>query len=56
MMPPGKVLIFLAADRLTGPAKGLFQLFGHAGGAPWDFVLGLFHLRGTCPVRLCPRS
>jgi glycosyltransferase involved in cell wall biosynthesis len=53
MMPPGKVLIFLAADRLTGPAKGLFQLFGHAARAPWDFVLGLFHLRGMGPVREC---
>src|SRR5262249_2188685 len=42
MTTTGKVLIFLAADRMTGPAKGLFQLFSHSAGAPWDFVLALF--------------
>jgi hypothetical protein len=34
-------------------AMNLAALFGHAGGAPWDFVLGLFHLRGMRPVREC---
>jgi len=53
MTTSGKVLIFLAADRLTGPAKGLFQFFSHSAGAPLDFVLGLFHLRGTVPAREC---
>lgn len=56
MTTTGKVLIFLAADRLTGPAKGLFQFFRHAEGAPWNFVLGLFHLRGTSPISECAQE
>jgi glycosyltransferase involved in cell wall biosynthesis len=56
MMPIGKVLILLAADRLTGPAKGLFQFLHHARGGPWAFDLGLFHMRGTGPVSECARA
>jgi glycosyltransferase involved in cell wall biosynthesis len=52
----GKVLILLAADRLTGPAKGLFQFFRHAGETPWEFILGLFHLRGAGPVSECAQA
>src|SRR5262249_56819436 len=47
------VLVLLAADRITGPAKGLFQLFRRAKHTPWAFVLGLFHLRGTEFVSEC---
>lgn len=38
------VLVLLASDRVSGPAKGLFQLFQHARGSSWRFLLALFHL------------
>lgn len=52
----GTVLVLLAADRVTGPTKGLFQLFRHAGDAPWGFVLGLFHLCGAGPISECAQA
>jgi len=52
----GTVLVLLAADRVTGPAKGLLQFFRHSGGTPWGFILGLFHLHGAGPVSECAQA